>query len=214
MFETIKGPWPRREHFQHYMDNVRCTYSVTVNIDVTALRAALKANGVKAYPAQIYMLASTVNRFSEFRMGLSAAGEPGYWDTLHPAFTVFNDDAKTFSSIWTPYDKDFASFYKACAQDIAQYSGSAQFMPKKDAPPNVFDISSLPWLDFTAFNLNIYTAGTHLLPIFSIGKYIEENGKTLMPLAMQLHHAACDGYHAGQFVQALRDMAQQYKSWL
>ena len=62
MFHKISGHWPRQQHFRHYMDNVRCTYSLTVQVDITGLRGALKANGIKAYPAQIYMLASVVNR--------------------------------------------------------------------------------------------------------------------------------------------------------
>lgn len=214
MLHKIEGQWPRREHFNHYINNVRCTYSLTVQIDVSRLRSALKSIGVKAYPAQIYMLAAVVNRFSEFRMGLTESGEPGYWDILHPSYTIFNNETKTFSSIWTPYNDDFSLFYKSCMQDIEQYKGSTGFSPKKGMPLNVFDISSVPWLDFTAFNLNVYTEGTHLLPIFTIGKYVEQEDKTLMPLALQLHHSACDGYHAGQFVEELRSMAQDCHNWL
>lgn len=214
MLRKIEDQWPRREHFHHYMDNVRCTYSLTVQIDITRLRHALKTNGIKTYPAQIYMLATAVNQLPEFRMGLSETGEPGYWDALHPSYTIFNSETDVFSSIWTPYDKDFSLFYGACMEDIDRYVKSGEFAPKKGMPPNVFDISSVPWVDFTAFNLNVYTEGTHLLPIFTIGKYIERDGNTFMPLALQLHHAACDGYHAGQFIEALRDIAQECHNWI
>lgn len=214
MFQKIDGLWQRREHFAHYMDNIRCTYSLTVQIDITKLRDTLKTNGIKAYPAQIYMLATVVNLYPEFRMAISEKGEPGYWDVLHPSYTVLNPETKTFSSIWTQYNSKFYSFYKNCIEDIRNYTKSTAFAPKQGMPPNAFDISSMPWIDFTAFNLNIYADGTHLLPIFTIGKYIEQGGKTLLPLAMQLHHSACDGYHAGQFVEALRNMAQECHHWL
>ncbi len=214
MFHTMDPSWPRREHFYHYMDAVRCTYSLTVQIDVTALRHVLKSNNLRTYPAQIYMLAAAVNRFPQFRMGVSGAGEPGYWDEMHPAYTVFNAKTETFSCIWTPYSEDFRTFYHACTQDMESYQNASALFPKKDAPPNTFDVSSVPWIDFTAFNLNVYTAGKHLPPIFTIGKYIEQDGKTLLPLAMQLHHAACDGYHAGQFVETLREMSTNCENWL
>ena len=214
MFRLIEGHWPRQEHFQHYMNNLRCTYSLTIQIDITSLYPVLKARALKAYPVQIYLLATIVNRFPEFRMGLSDTGEPGYWDMLHPSYTVFNAENKTFSSIWTPYQADFLLFYKACRQDIEKYSPSTDFIPQKDMPPNVFNLSCLPWIDFTSFNLNVFTDGTHLLPIFHIGKYVEADGKILMPLALQLHHSACDGYHAGEFIAALRKMVQQYEGWL
>ena len=213
MFREIEGGWPRREHFLHYMNTVRCTYSLTVKIDISKLRAALKDRGVKAYPVQIFMLASVVNRMHEFRMGISEQGDPGYWEILHPSYTVFNINTKTFSSIWTPFCEDFQVFYAACMEDINQYSQSAAFSPKKGEPPNIFTVSSVPWIDFTAFNLNVYGEGAYLAPIFTIGKYVEENNKILLPLAMQLHHAACDGYHAGRFIEALQEMALDCNSW-
>ena len=214
MFHKMNEQWPRREHFWHYMDSIRCTYSLTVQIDITRLYGVLKTNDIKAYPAQIYMLASVVNRLPEFRMGMSKQGEPGYYGISHPSYTVFNSAAKTFSSIWTAYEKSFSSFYVACLEDIKQYSQSTLFAPKPGIPPNIFTVSSVPWIDFTSFNLNVYGDGTYLAPIFTIGKYVKQRNKTFMPLAMQLHHSACDGYHAGKFVEALREMALDYSNWL
>ena len=214
MFHIIKEKWPRQEHFLHYMNKMRCTYSLTVQIDITELQSMIKKNGLKSYPVQIYMIASVVNCFSEFRMGLSEIGEPGYWETLHPTYTIFNDITKTFSSIWTIFDERFGKFYESCVRDIERYGKSTELFPKDGIPPNVFDISSVPWVDFTAFNINAYTDGNHLLPIFTIGKYIEQNNKVYMPLAMQLHHSACDGYHAGQFVEAIRELSETCNNWL
>ncbi len=42
MFNIIEKPWHREEHFKNYMDNVRCTYSMTVQIDITKLINSLK----------------------------------------------------------------------------------------------------------------------------------------------------------------------------
>ena len=43
-----------------------------------------------------------------------------------------------------------------------------------------------------------------LLPIFTMGKFFERDGKRLLPLAIQVHHAVCDGYHVGVFVEKLQ----------
>lgn len=206
--------WVRKEHFLHYMNHVRCTYSLTTNIDITVLRNVLKQKGLKAYPAQIHMLATIVNHLPEFRMGLTANGLPGYWSELNPSYTVFNSRTKTFSSIWTQYYYDFHVFYLSCIRDIEKYGRSTSFSPKGPAPDNTFPVSSIPWINFSAFNLNIYAEETYLLPIFTLGKYIEKNGKTLLPLTIQVHHAACDGYHIGQFIENLQLLALQYDEWL
>lgn len=214
MFHKMNDKWTRQEHFRHYMDNVRCTYSLTVQIDITKLHIVLKSNNIKAYPVQIFLISSIVNLLPEFRMSISDQGEPGYWEVSHPSYTIFNNDTKTFSSIWTPYEKRFSSFYKACLKDIRLYSKSTAFAPKHGEPPNIFTVSSVPWIDFTAFNLNVYGDGTYLSPIFTIGKYVEHTNRTFMPIAMQLHHSACDGYHVGQFVEALQEMVQKCDDWL
>ncbi|HCN74723.1 type A chloramphenicol O-acetyltransferase [Pseudolactococcus plantarum] len=214
MFNKMENDWPRQEHFWHYFNTVPCTYSLTVKIDITALLEALKENNIKTYPAQLYLLSAVVNRLKAFRMGVSENNEVGYWDISHPSYTIFNNETKTFSSIWTCFDEDFNKFYQSCLADIELYTHTTKFSPKSEEPENTFNISSIPWVDFTSFNLNIYGDERYLAPIFTIGKYIEENGKTLMPLAIQVHHAACDGYHVGLFIEILRDMIENYHSWL
>ena len=37
--------WERREHYQHFIREVVCSYSMTVNLDITALE------GFRLYPA-------------------------------------------------------------------------------------------------------------------------------------------------------------------
>lgn len=87
-------------------------------------------------------------------------------------------------------------------------------MPKPDQPLNTFNISSLPWTSFTGFNLNLYTDGSYLPPIFTIGKFIEQDNKVLMPLSVQVHHSVCDGFHVGRFTNSLQELANNYNDWL
>ena len=68
----------------------------------------------------------------------------------------------------------------------------------------------VPWLEFTAMNINVYDEGKFLLPIFTLGKYFERDGKRFIPLAIQVHHAVCDGYHVGQFIEKLQAHIQQF----
>ena len=47
---------PRREYFRHYMDDVRCTYSMTINVDITGLYKRTKEKQLRLYEAQRLML--------------------------------------------------------------------------------------------------------------------------------------------------------------
>jgi chloramphenicol O-acetyltransferase type A len=204
--------WARKDHYEHYKNNVPCSYSVTVDIDISKLLIRLKERGMKAYPVQIYMLSTVVNQFPEFRMTTNDERRLGYWEVIDPIYTALNPSTETFSAVWTRYDKCFNAFYRAYLQDTAQYA-IGELFPQEHIPLNTFNISSVPWLDFTAFNINVFSDGSYLLPIFTIGKYKKENDKTMMPLAIQCHHAVCDGWHVGKFVETLREMASDCDKW-
>lgn len=189
--------WERREHYLHFINEVRCSYSVCVNLDISNL------NGQRLYPAMLWLLTRTVNEMPEFRTSFTEDGL-GYYSEMHPAYTVFNRDTKTFSGIWTAYQPDYPSFLHGYEEDAGKYSFTTQYEPKPGRPANSFDVSMVPWFSFTTFNLNVFGDGTYLLPIFTMGKTFEENEKTMLPLAIQMHHAVCDGYHVGKFIETLQ----------
>lgn len=160
------------------------------------------------------MIATIVNQYAEFRMDMNPCGELGYWDEVNPSYTIFNKDNETFSSIWTNYDRIFSRFYDNCIKDINKYSQSTSLQPKPNEPSNSFTISSLPWLNFSGFNINVFNEGRYLLPNFTLGRFIETEDSVLMPLTIQVHHAVCDGFHVGKFVQSLQDLSINHKQWL
>ena len=45
----------------------------------------------------------------------------------------------------------------------------------------------------------------YYLPIFTIGKYFEQGEKILLPLAIQVHHGVCDGFHLSRFINDLEE---------
>jgi chloramphenicol O-acetyltransferase type A len=188
----------RCEHYKHYVSELgSCTYSLTTNIDVTALQACLKERGLKTFPVHCWLFSRAVNDIREFRMAHNENGELGIWDYVNPRYNVFNKETETFGGIWTEYNAVFEVFYKNCIADMDKYKDKIGFALKK-AIPNIFDFSCLPWVNFTGFNLNIYSPHpfTWLAPEITIGKFVTDyNGRLQLPVSVQVHHAVCDGYH-------------------
>lgn len=201
--------WPRREYFEHYLHRVGCTYAITVDLDVTELVAALRVSPAKTYLAQIWALATIVNRHDEFKMSLDEGDAPVLWDVVHPAFTVFNPDAETFASVWSPYEPDFGVFHRRAAQVLDRYRTATTMTPQDDLPPNTFDISSLPWTSFTGFTLGIRDGWSHLPPIVTLGRHREVAGRMLLPLALQVHHAVADGFHTARLIDDLQALVAE-----
>ncbi|MCM3501809.1 type A chloramphenicol O-acetyltransferase [Microbacterium sp. P26] len=205
--------WPRRQHFEHYLRTSPCTYALTVEIDVTDFVAAVRASGRRTYIAQIWAISSIVNRRDEFRMRLDEVGAPAVWDRVHPVFTVFHRARETFACLWVPYLSDFAAFHESAEQTIAEYADSLDFFPQGEPPLNTFDVSSVPWTSFTGFTLNIESGSSHLSPIFTLGRYVERGDRVLMPLALQVHHAVADGFHAARLVNEVEELLSD-GAWL
>ncbi|HEY1105333.1 MAG TPA: CatA-like O-acetyltransferase [Agromyces sp.] len=205
--------WPRREAFEHYRHRVPCTYAMTVELDVTAFVAALRAASRKTYPSQIWAIANVVNRHAEFRMMLTDDGAPATWPVVHPAFTVFNPERETFAAVSVPYDADFVAFHDAAVEVLAAAATATEMFPQGGLPANGFDVSSIPWTSFTGFTLQIDGGSNHFAPIFTLGRYVDRGGRTLLPLAVQIHHASADGFHTARLVGELEQLFAE-PSWV
>ena len=195
--------WERKEVYEHFINETVCTYSTTLNLDITKLK------GAHLYPTIIWLITKAVNKIPEFRTALTDEGV-GIYDELNPAYTIFNKENNNFSGIWTEFYADYNDFLSAYNEDVEKFSFSTRYTPKPERPLNSFDISMIPWFTFTSFNLNLYGDGKYLLPIFTLGKFFDENGKRLLPISIQVHHAVCDGYHIGKFVETLQTMINQF----
>ena len=125
---------------------------------------------------------------------------------MHPCYTIFHRDSETFSNLWTEYTEDYSVFCRAYERDLEQFGNNKSMMAKPGVPANTFPVSMIPWESFDGFNLNLEKGYGYLLPIFTMGRYTENNGRYLLPLSIQVNHAVCDGFHVCRFISALREM--------
>lgn len=211
-FEIIDlEKYERKEHFLHYLNSVPCFYSMMANVDITDLRKYIKEKEYKLYPTLIYAITRIASNHKEFKMSLDDDNNLGYFTEINPSYTIFHKDNNTFSNIWTEYNSDFMEFYKNYEEDMKKFGDKKGFMTKKCENGNMINISAIPWTSFTGFNLNLPKGDEYLLPIFTIGKYFEQNSKILLPLAVQVHHSVCDGFHTSRFINELQELLNNFK---
>lgn len=192
----------RKETFDRFFGNVLCTFSITVKMDITRLRKS----GKKLYPAMIHSISTIINRHEEFRMVYNAEHGLVVYDVMCPCYTIFHKDTETFSKIWAVCPPDYETFEQNYRDDLARYGDSHHFYAKPNPPENMFSVSMVPWITFDGFNLNMPKSHTLIPPFFTMGKFYEENGKILLPLCIEVHHAVCDGFHAARFVNELQEL--------
>lgn len=182
------------------------TINQTVLLDITALLKHIKEVGWKFYPTIIFLLSKVVNRHTEFRMAIKD-NELVIWNEVHPSYTIFHNETETFSSLWSHYDGNIHHFQHVYAEDMARYGNNLSYWPKGESLENIFFVSAIPWVSFTSFNINVANMQNFFSPMFTIGKYYNQDGKILLPLAIQVHHSVCDGFHVARLINELQEIS-------
>ncbi len=65
--------------------------------------------------------------------------------------------------------------------------------------------------EFHQFDLNVGNMDNFFAPVFTMGKYYTQGDKVLMPLAIQVHHAVCDGFHVGRMLNELQQYCDEWQ---
>ncbi len=205
--------WPMAQSFYYYTQIAPTTYTINVDMNVTALRGALKENGYKFFPVYVYLVSRAIARQKELKVGIKE-GVLGYWDSLTPAYPQFHEDDKTVSLLWTQYNADFKSFYESYCADVKKYGSNKGILTLKGKPlPNSYIISCIPWFTFHSFSLYNHGIKDYYFPSFEAGGFFQKEGQVYMPLSVTVHHATVEGYHLKVFFEELQRTMYNIGEW-
>ena len=138
-FTPFPADWARSSHFQYYTKGfVKSVNSMTVRMDVTHFLAEVKRRNLKFFPAFAALTGQVIASIPEMCTAVDENGTPGYYSYLNPNFTIFHEDDKTFSDVWSEYDADFDTFYRNLVADAEQYHDKKGIKVKEGQPANFF----------------------------------------------------------------------------
>ena len=201
--------WPRREHFQYYREKLKCGYSLTGRVDVTALIKYAREKELKKFPCFMYVICRSVNELDEMKMMVTPEGMPGIWEEVHPNFTVFHPEDETFTDLWMEYYPSLPEFYHSFQETIARFGNCRGIKGRPGQPPNFFCVSCVPWMDYTGYASHS-VGEPALFPIVTFGKYTLSEGRYTMPVTVTISHAAADGYHTCKLFQKLQEILDEF----
>ena len=189
--------WDRGELFNFYIKKLPIVMNLTVDIDVTNLKEFASKNSLSFYATTLWVVSKIINTYEEFKFGWNEKGELIKWDKVSPSYTDFNKETQRFIKLLTEYEDDVFNFCNQVKLDMINNKNSSSFMENR--PSNCFDVSCLPWIKYKSFDAHVFDDGKYLAPVVTWGKYENENGKLIMPLTLNIHHAVCDGFHLSRF---------------
>lgn len=196
--------WERGELFRFYIEKLRNVMSMTVDTDVTKLVSFVRAHGLKFYPAMMWAVSKAVNGRAEFRYGWKD-GDLVRWDYVSLYYADFHGEDERFVKLVTEYSGDLSEFHARFLADRERYKDLRAF-DLKEIPPNTFDVSCLPWVRYRSFDIHVFDEGRYLAPVVTWGRFETENGKTVMPLSVNIHHAVADGWHLSRLFADVQEI--------
>ena len=205
--------WDRREIYERFFGY---TYSLTVDVEITEFIHTIHQKNYKFYPSICYCIAKTVNENSDYRYG-KVDGIVGYWDSVDAHYSLLRTGTHLFTHAVTSYTSDFTQFYSAFLHDKEKAEAGNTLYYNNYSPLDTVHVSIMPGLTHKALAFskparftNYDIDSTSFIPFITVGKYREENGKVLLPVTVEFHHAVNDGYHAEQFFHLFAKCCREF----
>lgn len=195
-----RAAWGREEHYRFFAPMSHPFYSLTFPVDVTALRRYVKAQGLSFYAALVFLVTKAMEDVEEFRLR-DRQGVIVRHDRLVPSFTDLKPGSDLFYIVTLEAGDDLADFCRRAKEKSAVQREFITSGPW-DADQLVY-FTCLPWFPITGLTNERDVDPSDTIPRVSWGRWEEREGRTTLHLSLELNHRLLDGYHAGQFYQAL-----------
>jgi len=108
-----------------------------------------------------------------------------------------------FKFVTLDMERDLFNFVKTAKQTADNQITHFDYAPLIGRDDFVY-LTCIPWVSFTHLSHTITINRNDSVPRISWGKYFEQEGKTLLPFSVQVHHAFVDGVHVGQYFEKLQ----------
>lgn len=208
MFNIIDyNTWDRREIYERFGEKNNCAYYITIQMDGTKLLKKIKENGIRLYPTMIYLFSKVANSDKNYRFYKNDDGKIGFFDRVDPLYTVMRKTG-LFTHKVTIYNNNFKTFYSDFLLDEKTAIDCDKLYCDEPLQENLLCISVTSTLHFTSMSFNTPMSpdgANSYIPFSVIGKYIEENGKILLPVCTEFSHTINDGAHAEKFYKLLQE---------
>jgi chloramphenicol O-acetyltransferase type A len=208
--------WSRREHLELFRSFDLPFFSLCADMDVTAVRELCCGAGTPSYfAATLFLSLTALNEERAFRLRLRDSQPPVIChDVIHASATVLlEDDSFAFSCI--ELDTSFERFAAGCRTAIEDARRRPVKLATQPGRDDLVYVTVLPWISFTSFAHARRLGRDDSVPRLALGKYRQRHdGRWLMPVSIEAHHALADGLHVGRFFERYQQLLDNAESAL
>jgi chloramphenicol O-acetyltransferase type A len=190
----------RRAHLDFFARYRSPFYSVTFELDATAIKAFVERRGLPTYLNLAYFFTRALQAIEDFRYRL-LDGQVVLYNQLHPALTVPAPGGR-FSFCALRFHPEVDEFNRL-ARPAMERASSAVSLEGAPEPDYVY-FTALPKVPFTAFTHVVPDDPAAGQPRVAFGRFRDEGGRLRVPVALLINHLYIDGAALG----ALAERAQ------
>ena len=132
----------------------------------------------------------------------SRGGEVYLLDRREPSFTVRRAGEKYFRIVTMPRRGSLADF---CREAVEREKAQEAFIDPDSESDALVYLSCLPWLDLTALTNERGDDRDDAIPRIAWGKFVEEDGRLMLGLSVEVNHRFVDGADIGAFAKRLEE---------
>ncbi len=189
--------WNRKEHFNFFKQFTDAYFSVTIDVEVTKLYVYSKQNNISFFVLYLHACMKAINSIENLRYRIRD-DKVIVHDVIHASATILRAN-KTFGFSFIHFDDDFKIFNENFETEKERILNSANLFPTQNTDDCIY-CSAMPWLNFLGHKEPLFGVVKESVPKLAFGKFINKEGKLMMPVAISVNHALVDGYHVGLFV--------------
>ena len=188
--------YPRQTHFAHFRSLPWPLIGVTVMMDVTRVKAYCQDRHASFYLVMMHIVCLAANQVPALRQRIREDGirEFEFCHTSH--IELLEDGTYTYCTLY--HDRPMEAYLTESAK-IREACRKGNGLTEDPDVDSYLFISTLPWLHYTQL-IQPGSGGSN--PQITWGK-AERNaeGRYMMPLTLQAHHALVDGIHLAAFFE-------------
>jgi chloramphenicol O-acetyltransferase type A len=187
--------WNRKQHFEHFSRLKDPYFAEVVDVDVSRAYQYAKEHSISFFALYLHACMKAINAVENLRYRIED-DKVVIHDAIHASVTIPRED-NTFGFSFVHYAEDFVTFNENLEKEKERIVNSTDLFPAINTEDCVY-ASALPWYNFSSHKEPV-SGWKESVPKLAFGKYVQKEGRLMMPVSIAVNHALADGYHLGEF---------------
>lgn len=201
--------WPRRDHFHFFLPFTEPFFSITAEVDCSALVQSHKQAQTSPTFGFWHGVLAAANSMEAFRLRIRE-GKPVLYPAVHLSPTVLRED-ETFGITFVPYKADYREFEERAREAVEKIRQTRGLnLDPKARRIDLIHFSTIPWFKFTSISHARPLLPTESEPKVTLGRFQQCEGRFWIPVSVTAHHSLMDGLHVARFLERLEE---RYANW-